>query len=112
MKRILLALLAVALLGCATGKTKVVYEKVEVPKPYQTYPQNIKPLPEEVDLQTDHLTVEDAEADPTAALVMVGQDLGLTLGQNALLRSLYLELVRRVSRPAEPPPDPPPVDPD
>ena len=109
---IALAAVLLGLTGCATGKTKVVYERVEVPKPYREYPENIRPLPEEPDYQTDHITAEAAEADPTAALVLVGQDFGLCQGSNALLRALYLELVRRVSAPQTPPPDPPSSDPD
>ena len=99
--------LIVVLAGCGSTQTKVVYEKVDVPKPFWDPPENVRQLPEPVDLQTDHLTPEAATADPTAALVMVGQDLGLCLGSNELLRHLYLELVKLISEPP-PPPAPPP----
>jgi hypothetical protein len=92
------------LTGCGTTKTKVVYDKVEIPKPYWD-PPDAKPVPEEVTYQTDHLTPEAAEADPTAALVMVGQDFGLCRGNNELLRSLYIELLRLIrSEPVSTPP--------
>lgn len=97
--------------GCATGKTKVVYDRVEVPKPYWD-PPDARPLPQKPSLQTDSLTIEAAEADPTAALVMVGQDLALVLGDNELLRHLYQELVQLiVSKPISPPPSDGPISP-
>jgi len=104
---ILLAVAAVLLAtGCGTTKTKVVYEKVEVPAPYPVYVENIKPLGPEPNFQYPHMSPAEAEADHTTALVIVGQDLNSCRGNLKLTRRDYAELVKACSAP---PPTPTPI---
>lgn len=107
---ILLMIAAIWLLtGCGSTQTKVVYEKVEVPAPYPAYVENIKPLGPEPNYQYPHTTVDEAQADPTTALVIVGQDLNSCRGDSKLVRRDYAELVKACSAP---PPTPIPTVPD
>jgi hypothetical protein len=89
--------------GCRSADPKVVYERVEVPMPYWDPPENLKPLPPEIELQSSHLSPGEAKADPTTALILVGQDFGLCLGDLEELRHLYEELLRVCSAPVETP---------
>lgn len=105
---IVLAAIAVFLLtGCGSTQTKVVYEKVDVPRPFWSPPEDIKPEPEEPNYQAGHVTPEEAATDPTTALVVVGQDLDMCLGSNELMRHLYRELVKLIAE-ERPSPEAPP----
>ena len=104
---LLMALAVWMLTGCGTTKTKVVYEKVEVPAPYPVYLDNLKPLGPEPNFQYPHTTPEEAKANPTDALVVVGQDLNSCRSELKLTRRDYAEMLRRCSGP-EPTPTPTP----
>lgn len=89
--------------GCAT--TETVYERVEVPVPYWSPPGNIAPAPPRPKLQAGDLAREEAEADPRAALLVLGQDLSAALAWGEMLEHLYAELVLLIAaEPALPPP--------
>jgi len=89
--------------GCTT--TETVYERVPVPKPYWNPPENIAPPPARPVLQAGDISSEDAEADPRAALQIVGMDLAAALVWGERLEHLYIELVKLVlAEPASQPP--------
>jgi hypothetical protein len=89
--------------GCTT--TEAVYERVEVPMPYWNPPENIAPTPPLPLLQAGDLTRAEAEADPRAALRVVGQDLSAALAWGEQLAHLYAELVKLIhAEPAVLPP--------
>jgi hypothetical protein len=96
--------------GCGSTQTKIVYERVEVPKPYREYVENVKPTPDALDLQTSYMTPDEARSDPTPALIIVGQDLNLCVSSHELLRRDYEALRLRCIAP--PAPAPSPTDPD
>ncbi len=98
----LFAWLVFTTVGCAS--TETVYERVEVPKPYWSPPENIAPPPPRPVLQAGDISRENAEADPKTALQTVGQDLGAALAWGEALEYLYLELVKLIS--FEPVPSP------
>jgi hypothetical protein len=109
MRRVLIGLVALvfiaaALTGCGTTRTKIIYEEVEVPVSYWDPPKNIKPLPEPLDRQVPHLSPEEAKANPTEALQVVGQDMNACLADDELLRHLYTKLVKLCSAPESVPP--------
>jgi hypothetical protein len=105
-------LVLLVITACGSTQTKVIYEKVEIPTPYWNPPTNLKPLPPEIDLQISHMTPGEARADPTATLVVVGQDFNLCLGDLEELRHLYAELFGLCSAPAPTPVPSHPVEPE
>ena len=112
--RIIIAVVVVAMVfavlilsfGCASTPV-VKYERVEVPKPYWSPPSNVAALPDEPSYGIPHLTLDEAEADPNAALVKIIQDLTACLGDDAHVRFLYERLVELITEAPAPPPTPP-----
>jgi len=99
----MIAAVIVLATGCASTPV-IKYERVEVPMPYWDPPANVANLPAEPSYEVPHLTTDEAEADPNAALVKIIRDLTSCLGDDAHVRDLYEQLVALVN---ETPPEPP-----
>jgi len=106
---IAIALMAIAILlltiGCKSAAPVVKYERVEVPQPYWSPPENVASLPDEPWYEVPHLTLAEAEARPMDALAKVGQDLSSCLEDSEHVRWLYRQLVLLIAE--TPTPSPP-----
>jgi hypothetical protein len=91
--------------GCATTET-VRTVRQPAPEPYWDPPGNIKELPDEQPLESQRLPEESATKVVFTALA---DDITMLLGDNALVRWMYIELVKVCTAEIPPPPlDPPP----
>jgi hypothetical protein len=86
----LVLIMALVVAGCSTVKV----ERVEVPVPYWSPPQDIKELPHRKQLETQKLTPEQAAEDTRVAFRAVAEDLRYLLEENETMRHLYEELVK------------------
>jgi len=106
---ILVAVVLVTTLGCATTETvRVVRE--EVPVPVTTY-HDLKDAPPETPLQSQRITPAEAQDDPQRALTALGDDLTALLEENATLRWLYNEAIKLCASPPTAAADAPTPDP-
>lgn len=99
MKRSIIILMLMAIFGCTT--TKTVVDRVEVPVPYWTKPDNIKELPARKPLESKRITPEEAQVDTQQAFRAVGEDIRSLIEENEYIRHLYNELVKLISTPPE-----------
>lgn len=90
--------------GCATTET-VRTVRQPAPKPYWDPPDDVKELPPEQPLESQRLP---EEPETKVVFTALADDITMLLGDNALVRWMYVELVK-VCTAKIPPPSPDPL---